>query len=253
MRNQNYVFDRIEKVEESVYENATLVGVAIKSGILLGIAFIATCLSIVIFNGINYGSYFLYFLAAIATVVLQLVISFNPHTAKTLSIPYVICEGFMIGVICELLEIALPNEGLSIACFALMITLGILIASILLYSYKKIRLSPTFIKVLLIVLVGIVIASFLFSIISLVLYITSGISLWAIYLASPLSLIVSIIMVIISAIYVYITIQNVHQLVESGMDKSYEWYAAFGVAISIIWLFLDVLRLLIRIAASKKD
>lgn len=253
MRNQNYVFDRIERVKEFETENATLGGISVKSGILLGITFIAACLSIVVFNALSVQVYFLYILAAIATMILQLVISFNPQTAKTLAIPYVICEGFMIGVICDLLEIVLPNEGLSIACFALMITLGILLASIVLYSYQKIRLSSSFIKVFFIMLVGIVIASSLFSIISLLVYITSGISLWGMYLTSPLSIIISLVMVIISSIYVYFTIQNVQQLVERGMNKKDEWYASFGIAISIIWLFLDVLKLLIRIAASKKD
>ncbi len=253
MRNQNYVFNKISQSNESNYETATLGRVTLKSGILLGIAFIAACMSIVIFNSIGVEALLLYLFASISTLVLHLVISFNPNTAKALSIPYVICEGFMIGVICDLLETILPGEGLSIACFALMLTLGILIASILLYSYRKVRLSNTFMRIFLITLVGIAIASILFSFISLILFFTSGINLWSMYLGSSLSIIFSIIMVVISAIYVFMTIQNVNELVECGMPKHSEWYAAFGVAISIIWLFLDILRLLIRLAASRRD
>ena len=58
---------------------------------------------------------------------------------------------------------------------------------------------------------------------------------------------------IISSIYVFITIQQTDDIVSSGINKVYEWYAAFGVTLSVIWLFLEVLELLLRIAIRNRD
>lgn len=251
MRRNNYVFDRVRSNSYEFGETSNYLGVASKSGILLFVTFLSACLTIVFLNSLSNAAILFYVLASLATVVLHIIISFKPHLAKGLSIPYVICEGFVIGILCDLLKYAFPGEGLSLAAMALMMTFGILIAAVILYSNHRIRVSTGFLKVFCIILLGILIANILFSIISLILYLSSGINLWMIYFYSPLSIFVSIIMVLISAIYVYMTIQNVSDLVENGADKKYEWYMAFGVVMSIIWLFLDILRLLIRLAASR--
>lgn len=253
MSKNNYVFDNIRSYDQDSYENASVSGISIKTGILMVVAFMAACLSIIFLNAMSVGTYFFYAVAIIGTVVLQLVISFKPHTAKSLSIPYVICEGIVIGVICDLLELVLPGEGLGIAGFALMVTLGILLGSVILYTNRRIRLSSTFLKIFFIIIIGISLGSAMFSIMSLLLYFISGINLWAIYLGSSLSIIVSVIMVIVASIYVYFNIQEVDDMVKGGMSKKYEWYAAFGLAMSVIWLFMEILRLLIRLAARRDD
>lgn len=251
MRRSNYIFENVRSESYSTGENASYLGISVKSGIMLVICFISACLTIVFLNSLSVEAIAFYVIATLVTVVFQLIISFKPHTASKLSIPYVICEGLVIGIICDLLKYAFPEEGLSIAAMALMITFGILVASIILYSNHRLRLSTGFLKVFFIITFGILIASILFSIISLILLLTSGVNLWLMYLYSPLSILISVVMVLVSAVYVYMNIQSVSELVENGTDKKYEWYISFGLVMSIIWLFLEILRLLIRILASK--
>ncbi|MDD4244431.1 MAG: Bax inhibitor-1/YccA family protein [Bacilli bacterium] len=62
---------------------------------------------------------------------------------------------------------------------------------------------------------------------------------------SYIALLISIIMVIISSLYVVISLDNANMIVDAGMDKTFEWYAAFGILLNIIWLYYEVLRLLI--------
>ena len=243
----NYVFNKVNDLNREDYESSTMSGVSIKSGILIFVAFISACLSIIILNSLSYLALGFYMAATIATIVLQIIIMFNPLKAKSLSIPYVICEGLIIGVLCDLLELAYPGEGLATAGFALMLTLGIVLAACLLYTKKGVRASSGFVKFFVIMIIGMAIASCFFSITSLILFLTSGISLWGMYLASPLSLLVSVIMVIVASVYVFINIQRADELVKSGVDKKYEWYLAFGIAMTVIWLFLEVLKLLIRL------
>ena len=253
MRTNNVVFRKLRNFDYDSQETASMNGVGIKSGILLLICLVSACISIIFFKTVSIEMFLIYGAAIIATVVFQLIITFKPHTAKSLSIPYVICEGVTIGVLCDLIELALPGEGFAIAGGALIITLGIVAAACILYSHAGLRAKPGFIKFFIIVILGISIASVFFALTSLILALTTGISLWPMYLGSSLSIAISVIMVIISSIYVFITIQQTDEIVSLGINKVYEWYAAFGIAISVIWLFLEVLELLLRIALRNRD
>ena len=254
MRTSNVVLRKMRNFDYDNQENATMTGVGIKSIILLFICLVSACVSIILFNLLTSVIYFTYAFAIIGTVVFQIIITINPKAAKSLSIPYVICEGLTIGVLCALVEYVLPGEGFAIAVGALIITLGIVLACCILYSHAGIRAKSNFIKFFLIILLGISIASVFFALTALFTSLFAGISLWSIYLSSKFSIIVSVIMVFIAAIYIFITIQNTDEIVNYGMNKEYEWYAGFGLAVSVIWLFLEVLELLLKIVAkSKRD
>lgn len=253
MRTNNIVFRKLRNLDYDNQESASMTGVSIKSVLLLLIALVSACISIIFFKSISIEMFLIYGAAIIATVVFQLIITFKPEAAKGLSIPYVICEGISIGVICDLMELALPGEGFALAGGALMITLGIVAAACILYSHAGLRAKPGFIKFMIIVLLGISIGSVFFALASLILSLTAGISLWSMYLGSSLSILVSVIMVIVSSIYVFITIQQTNEIVSYGIDKTYEWYAAFGIALTVIWLFLEILELLLRIAIRRNN
>ena len=253
MRTSNIVFRKLRRMEGYTYDTATISGVSIKSTILLLITLVSACLSIIFLSALSMQSMLLYALATIATVVLQLIIVFKPTSAKNLSIPYAICEGLIIGVICDLMELALPGEGFALAGGALMITIGIVLAACILYSHAGLRAKSGFIKFFIILLLGFSIASAFFSLTALIIRLTTGISLWSIYLGSSLSIAVSVIMVVVASIYVFITIQQTNEIVNQGIDKNYEWYAAFGIAITVIWLFLEILELLLKIVAKRDD
>jgi uncharacterized YccA/Bax inhibitor family protein len=127
-----------------------------------------------------------------------------------------------------------------------MITLGIVLACSILYSNTKIRATSKFMKIMLILLTGTLIGSAFFSILGFIINLTSGVNIFAIYFNSNLSILVSIVMIVIASIYLFISIQQAEQAVSYGIDKKYEWYAAFGIVITSIWLFLEIFELLIK-------
>lgn len=253
MRTSNIVFRKLRNMDGYTTDSATMAGVSVKSGILLFICLVSACLSIVLLKALTAQAILIYALGTISTVVLQLIITFKPSTAKSLSIPYAICEGVIIGILCDLMELALPGEGFALAASALMITVGIVFAACILYSHAGLRANSGFIKFFIIMLLGFSIASLFFSLTALLVRLTTGISLWSIYLGSSLSILVSVIMVVVASVYVFITIQQTNEVVNQGVDKRYEWYAAFGIAITIIWLFLEILELLLKLAAKRRD
>ena len=246
MKTTNIVFNKLYNLDSHNLECATMQGVGVKSIILMLVCFVAACCSIVFLNAASAESYLIYFVSIIATVVLQIIININPLIASKLSIPYVICEGFTIGVLCDLAELALPGEGFALAAGALMITLGIVLACSILYSNTKIRATSKFMKIMLIILTGTLIGSAFFSIFGLIINLTSGVNIFTIYFNSNLSILVSIVMIVIASIYLFISIQQAEQAVSYGIDKKYEWYAAFGIVITSIWLFLEIFALLIK-------
>lgn len=252
MRNRNYVFRKMENLGHETYESATFGGIAIKTGILLAITIISACLSIIVLNTMPAISTFIYFAAFVSTIVFQLIISFSPLRAKYFSVPYVISEGFLLGVICGLIELVLPNEGFAIVGYALLITVGIFAASLIAFKSERIRVTNGLIKFMFVALLGILIGSVAFSILDLILLFTSGINLYSMYIGSSLSILISIIMIVISSIYAIITLNNARLVVENGLDKQYEWYASFGIVFSIIWIFEEVLKLLLRIALRNR-
>ena len=61
-------------------------------------------------------------------------------------------------------------------------------------------------------------------------------------------------MIFVAGIYIVISLDNATKIVEAGLDKEYEWYAAFGIILNLIWLFYQVLRFLIMIfGGSRRD
>lgn len=256
MMNGNYIFKRARRLEASD-ELATVKGVNKKSILLLVLCFVFACLTIGSFALASeeqlLGLLVFYVIASIATAVLQIIISFKPTAARSLSIPYVIMEGIIIGVLCALIELAFPGEGLVLSAVALLITLGITLSSAIIYNNHHFTIPNKIVKILIIVLVGFCIASFSFSMIALFVRLFGGANLWAIYASSKLGILISFISVIIAAIFVYINIQQIDQICTAGIDSCYEWYLAFGLAVTVIWLFLEILELLLKILYRNRN
>lgn len=248
----NYAFNRYFKnqsnaVENSYeLENATVGGVGTKTLILLLTTLITSMLviGITIRVGVNI---FLYLGAFILTFVLQLIICFSPLKAKSLSIPYAISEGLVIGSICGLLELVLPDMGLQIAGIALLVTLSVFTGAILVYRKGLIRVDNRFYGFLLAFTLGAVIFSVIFSIMALITFFTSGINLWAMFYFSGFGLLGAVIMCIIAALYVVASLNTADQMIQSGASKEYEWYASYAITVNVICLFLEILRLIIII------
>ncbi|MBQ7990293.1 MAG: Bax inhibitor-1/YccA family protein [Oscillospiraceae bacterium] len=69
--------------------------------------------------------------------------------------------------------------------------------------------------------------------------------------ANPLlSLGVAVGMVVLGSLFLVSDFDTIRQCVEYGMAKDYEWYASFGLAFSVIWLYFKVLRLVLRFTGN---
>lgn len=236
----NVVFTRAQNLERVSGQIATIQGVGSKTILLILITFISALATMFILGPLKILS--AYFLIWIITFVLLIIMSFNPRAARVLAIPYAVLEGMTVGAISGVVAIAIPEAGLLLPGLALAITMAIFLSASVLYTTGVIRVSGFFRRFMYTLLLGVIITSLVVMIAGLF-----NSQIYEIFYGatSYIALLISIIMVIISSLYVVISLDNANMIVDAGMDKTFEWYAAFGILLNIIWLYYEVLRLLI--------
>ena len=121
---------------------------------------------------------------------------------------------------------------------------------IFLYMKGIIKVGQKFKAMLFSFSIGIIVFSLCFGIMALVSFLTTGVNLYSIYYFSGLGIIGSIIMCIVATLYVIVSFDNATQIVDSGADKDYEWYASYAITLNVIYLFFEILRLILIILSN---
>lgn len=250
----NYAFRKAYEGEHSSHV-ATSKGIGLKSTLMLFCTFISALFVMLnltsIFDTLGFSALYCYMAILVADGILQLIICFIPSTTKVLSIPYAICEGLMIGALVGLLELIIPGEGIALAGLALIITIAIFLAGSILYTTGIIKVGYRLRGFLFSAILGICIGSLIVSIVSI--FAPSFVDMVFYSSNSTIGLIISVVLVVLASLYTVVSLDNANQIVKSGVDKKYEWYAAFGITINVIWLFLEVFRLLIILYDRKNQ
>ena len=231
---------------------ATMGGVAKKSIIMLLTALVSTLLSMLFVQPLNSFSggivLFGYLISPILTFVLSMIMSFNPAVAKTLAIPYAVLEGVSIGSVAGILTAFLGATGGLIVGLAFVVTISFFLGAAMLYCTGLVKVGTGLRRFGMTALLGLLISSLVIAILGIF---NNGIYDFF-YGNNDIALIFAIISVLIASIYSLISLDNAKRLVDSGLDANYEWYAAFGIILNVIWLFWEVLRLVI-ILFSRSD
>ena len=172
---------------------------------------------------------------ALGGFILAMIISFKANLAPVLSVPYAALEGLALGSISALLErrypgIAIQAVGLTFAVFAVMLVA---------YKLNIIRATERFRSIV----IGATGAIALVYIVSMVL----GFFHVAVPLlnsSSPLGIVVSLVIVGVAALNLILDFDFIESGAARGAPRYMEWYAAFGLLVTMVWLYLEILRLL---------
>ena len=172
---------------------------------------------------------------ALGGFILAMIISFKANLAPVLSVPYAALEGLALGSISALLErrypgIAIQAVGLTFAVFAVMLVA---------YKLNIIRATERFRSIV----IGATGAIALVYIVSMVL----GFFHVAVPLlnsSSPLGIVVSLVIVGVAALNLILDFDFIESGAAQGVPRYMEWYAAFGLLVTMVWLYLEILRLL---------
>ncbi len=182
--------------------------------------------------------------APLLAFIFAMIASFRPLTAPVTGTFYAILQGLAMGFISLIIESA--YSGVVFA--ALISTVSVLMIMLVLYSTGIIRVGAFFRKFMISALLGALAAQLIIFVISLFSPAISDLF----YGTGNFSILVSIIMVILASLMILFDLQRITETVEGGLDKRYEWAAAFGLLVTIIWLYMEFLRLFAKIAARRK-
>lgn len=168
---------------------------------------------------------------AIATV-------FKPNWAAITAPIYALCEGLALGGISAMFEKSYPG----IAIQAVSLTFGVMFVMLLAYKTGIIRATRGF-KLGVIAATG---AIFLVYLVNSVMGIFFHSSMPVLYSSSPLGIGISVVIVIIAAMNLILDFDLIETGARMSVPKYMEWYGAFALMVTLIWLYLEILRLLAK-------
>jgi len=171
-------------------------------------------------------------------LALALVMAFKMKWANILAPAYAILEGLFVGSVSAMYDYLYP--GLPVQAVAL--TLLVTLIMFLIYRYRIIKVTGKLRTV-------IVVATSAVAIFYLIQWLTYAIGGSAIAYnltnsATPISIGFSILMVILASFNLLLNFDTVEKGVEMKAPKYMEWYSAFGLMVTVVWLYLEILRLL---------
>ena len=166
-----------------------------------------------------------------------LVIAFSKN--KYLVPVYAVCEGMMLGGISATFEVSYPG----IVSQAVAGTFAALFAMLILYRTGVIRCTDKFRSVIFIATASI-------AVIYLVNFIGSffGLHVPLINSSSTYGILISAIVCVIAALNLIVDFDFIERGAQNYLPKDYEWYGAFGLMVTIVWLYLEILRLLAKLS-----
>jgi uncharacterized YccA/Bax inhibitor family protein len=175
-------------------------------------------------------------LGALGGFIAAMIVSFKPNTAPYLALPYAALEGLFLGGISALFE----QKYHGVAIQAVGLTFGVLGALLIAYRTRLIRVTDQFRAMVVAATFGIL----LFYVATLILGFFHF-SLQALYAPTPLGIGISLVIVAIAALNVVLAFDLIDRGVASGAPKFMEWYCAFSLMVTLVWLYMEMLRLLV--------
>lgn len=234
-------FTNVRSIETS--ETMTIDGTVMKTGIL---GFIVFATALFTWNLYQVNHDFLaiqpYVLGgSIAGLVVAIIIIIKKTTAPFLAPAYCALQGLMLGGISAFMNQIFPG----IVIQAIVLTFGILFSLLIIYRLKIIRATENFKLIVGSATAGIA----LYYVISIVGRLM-GFSLPLIHESSTPGILFTLFVVVIAALNLVIDFDFIEKGAEAKAPKYMEWYGAFGLMVTLIWLYLEILRLLSKLRSK---
>ena len=159
---------------------------------------------------------------------------------------YGLLEGLFIGGISAIFNAAFAEKYPGLVMQAVGLTFGVAISMFLLYNFRIIKATEKLKSVIIMATLGIGVFYLLTMLLRLF-----GVNVSFMYDSSLLSIGISIFIVAIAALNLILDFDMIEQGAQRGAPKFMEWYGAFGLLVTLVWLYLEILRLLSKLASDK--
>ncbi|WP_279367750.1 Bax inhibitor-1/YccA family protein [Microbacterium testaceum] len=182
-------------------------------------------------------------IGALVGFVLAMVATFKKKPSVPVFIAYAAFEGLFVGGISAYFEFIFPGIVLQ----ATLATLSVVGVTLALFASGKIRASARATKIFMIAMVGYLVFALLN--VGLMLFnapIAGGaFGLYSMKVAGiPLGLIIGVFVVIMAAYSLVLDFDQIQRGVRNGAARVYGWVGAFGIMVTVVWLYVEILRMI---------
>ncbi|WP_455114340.1 Bax inhibitor-1/YccA family protein [Rothia mucilaginosa] len=215
-------------------ERLTMNDVMVKTGINLGLVAVGAAVA--------WNAPVLLLLGMVGGLVLGLVNSFKKKVSPILVMTYALMEGLLLGGLSAVVDMRYPG----VAVQAVLATLVVAGTTLALFANGKLRATPKLNKIFMIGAIGYM-AYGLISILGAGIF---GSSLNSFSIGGiPLGLVVGLFAVALATYSLLLDFTTTSEAVEAGLPERESWRLAFGLTASLVWLYVEILRVLMYLAS----
>lgn len=217
----------------------TIDDVVVRTGMTLGV--------VVVFAVINYFLYasnpgmamLLMIVGALGGLGMGLFLAFKQSTNPVPILIYAALQGLLVGGISAVLSWSIGEQGGGLVTQAVVGTVAVFGVMLGLYKYRIIKVTDGFVKVVTYAAIG----AFALIMINFVLsfFMPGGLGLRE---PSMLGLLVGLVFIVIAACMLAIEFRGIEEGIAAGVPNQFAWQFAFGLTVTLIWLYIEILRLL---------
>ena len=206
----------------------TIDDVVTKTAISAGVALVTGILTAVL------GLSFLVLPAFIVGLVVSLIVIFKQSTNPGLVLTYSAAMGIALGGITQVFNEIYPG----IAAQAVIGTAGVFVGMLVIYKTGAVRVTPRFTKWLMGAMIGVVVlmlANLVASLFGVNMGLRDG---------SWLAILFSLVVIGVASFSLLLDFDQADQAIRAGVPAKFAWYIAFGLMTTLVWLYIEILRLL---------
>ncbi len=246
-RSGNPVVRRVANDAQGVAtaDQASYAGVISKTAWLLALmVFSATLSGSTLLNQTDIPSFAIFGIIAAPIIgfISLLIAMFVPKTAPFFGSLYAVAQGSFIGVISMSYEIVF---GDGIVAAALTATIGVFVAMLVLYATGLVTVGSFMRRALMLGLFGILISS-------LILWPLSIFGVFGPETTLNFIFAITVIAVIVASLFLLVDFDNIRNAVDAGADKRYEWLLSLGLVVTLVWLYIELLRLIAILRSRRR-
>ncbi|GAB3843117.1 Bax inhibitor-1/YccA family protein [Nesterenkonia populi] len=175
---------------------------------------------------------------------LGMVNAFKKEPSPGLILGYSLLQGFVVGAFSMILEIQYPGIVLQ----AVLATVSVFAAVLILFKSGKVRATPKLNKIFMVAVLG----YFIFSMVNLGMMLFGVTDSMFGMRAGWLGVVIGLLGIALATYSLVLDFTNIDEGVKAGVHQKYGWTAAFGLTVSLVWLYIEILRLL-AILRSMQD
>lgn len=213
--------------------------VIVKTALCLGAVIAGAAVTLVVAQGL---ASMLMIVGALGGFVLALVNTFKKQPSPALILAYAALEGLFLGGLTRILDGMFPGVGLQ----AVIGTLSVFAVTLVLFKSGKVRATPKAMRFFMIAIIGYAV----FSLVNLVMMWTGavdspfGLRTEVEIFGIPLGVFIGLLAIGLAAFSLIMDFTSIEAGVRSGAPQRFSWTAAFGLTVTLVWLYVEIIRLL---------